>query len=52
MLILQIWLAASLLLAALWALAGLLIGTPEPRPGARENATPATLGPEPQGEAA
>lgn len=51
MLILQLWLSASLLVAAFWALAGLLVGTPEPAPrgGAEPSEEPAF---EPQGEAA
>lgn len=32
MLILQIWFTASILVAAFWALAGLLLSTPEPAP--------------------
>jgi hypothetical protein len=37
MLILQLWFTASILVAAFWALAGLLIGTPDPAPQGGES---------------
>jgi hypothetical protein len=49
MLLLQLWLAASLLFATFWALAGLLIGDPGPF---RRTHRGARLEIEPQGEAA
>jgi len=52
MLILQIWLAGSLLFAAFWALAGLLIGEPGPVGRTHRGARAARHEIAPQGEAA